>query len=168
MLISYNSCCSTTNIFWYILVSKALVPRNTFIFLLARVFVSGRGNRCLMGSMEPNIAIYVPWTRLYCSFTSYPPPPSRFYKYFHIQRSYFRFGDCNSDLPLTRPFPIQVLSEFVIVLAQVGELPRPPPPTSQDSTHPVTNLTAEGHSSGGDDRESVSAPRPPGRKDTTM
>ena len=95
---------------------------------------AGRGNRCLMGSMEPNIAIYVPWTRLYCSYTSYPPPPSLFYKYFHIQRSYFRFGDCNSDLPLTRPFPIQVLSEFVIVPAQVGELPRPPPPTSQDST----------------------------------
>ena len=34
--------------------------------------------------------------------------------------------------------------------------------------HPVTNLTAEGHSSGGDDSESVSAPRPPGRKDTTV
>ena len=34
--------------------------------------------------------------------------------------------------------------------------------------HPVNNLTAEGHSSGGHDSESVSAPRPPGRKDTTM
>ena len=34
--------------------------------------------------------------------------------------------------------------------------------------HPATNLTAEGHSSGGHDSESVSALRPPGRKDTTM
>ena len=32
----------------------------------------------------------------------------------------------------------------------------------------MTNLTAEGHSSGGDDSESVSAPWPPGRKDTTV
>ena len=34
--------------------------------------------------------------------------------------------------------------------------------------HPVNNLTAEGHSSGGHESESVSAPRPPGRKDQTV
>ena len=40
---------------------------------------------------------------------------------------------------------------------------------SQDKRrHPVTNLTAEGHSSGYDDSESVSAPRPPGSNDTTV
>ena len=38
----------------------------------------------------------------------------------------------------------------------------------EDGPHPATNLTAKGHSSGGDDSESVSAPRPPGRKDTTV
>ena len=41
--------------------------------------------------------------------------------------------------------------------------------TVQETTvHPATNLTAEGHSSGGLDSESVSAHPPPGRKDTTV
>ena len=39
---------------------------------------------------------------------------------------------------------------------------------SDKTVHPATNLTAEGHSSGGDNSESVSAPRPPDRKDTTV
>ena len=38
----------------------------------------------------------------------------------------------------------------------------------ENKPHPVTNLTAKGHSSGGHDNESVSAPRPPGRKGTKV
>ena len=42
------------------------------------------------------------------------------------------------------------------------------PMCAHKDAHPATNLTAEGHSSGGDDSESVSAPQPPGRKDTIV